>query len=158
MGKPKVYDDLYLMAIEQLCCRTGRELARTGQIGKRLGISDAVVSTKLKQLYHDGLIVYHSHAGAKLTEQGRDRLERALRRLQLIEMWLSTSLNLERVTLAEDALRLEWAVSEKLINAIDSALGHPPFDSLQTESDRQQSMPLASGQPSAEDSPVSHSG
>lgn len=133
MSKPKVYDDLYLMAIEQLCSRSGIELARTGHIGKRLGISDAVVSTKLKQLCHDGLIVHHSHEGAKLTEQGRDRLGRVLRRIQLIEMWLSTSLNLERVTLAEDALRLEWAVSEKLINAIDSALEHPPFDSLLTD-------------------------
>ncbi len=123
MGVQKVRGDVYLMAIDQLCERSGSEPARTGQIAERLGVAAGIASTMLKQLAKDSLIVHQPYEGAKLTELGRNRLSRVLRRLRLIEMWLSTSLNLEREYLTEEALRLESAASERLIEALAAALG-----------------------------------
>lgn len=47
---------------------------------------------------------------------------------RLIEMWLSTSLNLVKEFLTEDAMRIEPAASARLMEAIDAALGHPELD------------------------------
>ena len=128
MGAQKVRGDDYLIAIDQLGDQSGTELARTGRIAKRLGIADGIVSTTLKQLAKDGLIILQPYEGAKLTESGRNRLSKVLWRLRLIEMWLSTSLNLEKEFLAEEAMRIEPAASARLMEAIDAALGHPEFD------------------------------
>lgn len=128
MGAQKVRGDDYLIAIDQLGDQSGTELARTGRIAKRLGIADGIVSTTLKQLAKDGLIILQPYEGAKLTESGRNRLSKVLWRLRLIEMWLSTSLNLVKEFLTEDAMCIEPAASARLMEAIDAALGHPEFD------------------------------
>lgn len=128
MGAQKVRGDDYLIAIDQLGDQSGTELARTGRIAKRLGIADGIVSTTLKQLAKDGLIILQPYEGAKLTESGRNRLSKVLWRLRLIEMWLSTSLNLEKEFLTEEAIHIEAAASARLMEAIDAALGHPEFD------------------------------
>lgn len=128
MGVQKIRGDLYLIAIDQLLRGSGSEPARTGRIAKKLGIADGIASTKLKQLAKDGLIVYQPYEGATLTESGCNRLSEVLRRVRLIEIWLSTSLNLEREVLSEDALRMEAVASDRLVTAIESAVGCFEFD------------------------------
>lgn len=128
MGVQKIRGDLFLIAIDQLRGGSGSEPARTGRIAKRLGIADGIASTKLKQLAKDGLIVYQPYVGTTLTESGCNRLSEVLRRLRLIEIWLSTSLNLEREFLSEDALRMEAVASDRLVKAIESAVGCFAFD------------------------------
>lgn len=128
MGVQKVRRDVYLIAIDQLCNQSGAELASTGQIAKGLGIAAGIVSTTLKQLVKDSLIILQPYEGAKLTEAGRNRLRKVHWRLRLIEMWLSTSLNLEKDFLTEEAMRIESVASARLMEALDSALGHPEFD------------------------------
>lgn len=122
-AKGRVED--YLIAIDRLCEQTGCELARSGQIAKVLGVTHGMVSTKLVRLADGGLIIYQPYEGAKLTELGRTRSRRVIRRLRIIELFLVTFAGWERESVVDEGRRLETVISDKVVDALNSFLGFP---------------------------------
>lgn len=126
-GMRKVRDEDYLIAIEQLCAEAASERARSGQIAKALGIANGTASSMLLHLAAQGLIDHQPYEGAKLTDLGRSRSQKVIRRQQIIEMLLSKLLHWDRAASVDEVRQLEPVVSDKLIDAVDSFLGFPAY-------------------------------
>ena len=156
MRKVRVED--YLNAIDQLCAATGAELAKSGQIAMALGIPIGYVSKTLSHLAADRLIIHQLHAGVKLTELGRIRSRRFVRRLQLTELLLETLLKSDQESIAAEAHQLEPAISDKLIETFDSYLGFPQIDRHGRPIPRPDGRlpPSDSKSPEDDSSPTSH--
>ncbi|MFG0332968.1 MAG: metal-dependent transcriptional regulator [Maioricimonas sp. JB049] len=124
----------YLAAIDRICKDQDRgiadtgAIASTGAIAMAVGVSKGTVSAVLKELAEAGLVEHVRYRGAKLTETGRQKTRRTLRRCRLIELFLSQTLNVAPEVVADDARQLEPAISERLIEQIDRVLGHPATD------------------------------
>ena len=67
-------------------------------------------------------------AGITLTAAGRVSALAVVRRHRLLEMFLVTELDLAWDEVHEEAEALEHAVSDRLLDRIDTRLGHPRFD------------------------------
>ena len=91
----------------------GVELARSGQIAKAFGISTGYVSITLLWLAENGLIIHQPHAGVKLTELGRTRSRRFVRRFRITELSLETLLNWNQESVAAKTHQLEPAISDR---------------------------------------------
>ena len=118
----------YLAAIDQVCEDGNLDRARTGVVAKTIGVSKGTVSSVLKELADAGFIDLAPYEGAKLTEQGRQRARRVLRRYRLMELFLSRTLGVAWEAVAEEAWSLEPAASDRLMELIDSLLARPEFD------------------------------
>lgn len=118
----------YVKAIYQTCARQGNEPAATGQLASVLGISPGSVTSMLKTLGESGLAEYTPYEGVRLTSSGRKLALRVLRRHRLIELFLAQTLDLPWDEVHEEAEHMEHAVSDRLIDRIDSFLGHPTTD------------------------------
>ncbi len=95
------------------------------RLAERLDVSAPTVSATIKRMVRDGWIAVSSNNLIELTEPGRTRSERIVRRHRLIERWLQDQLGLEWSALHEEADRLEHAISGRLEERISAALGHP---------------------------------
>src|SRR5690349_6987149 len=82
----------------------------------------------LKTLSESNLAEYTPHRGAKLTPSGKALALRVLRRHRLIELFLSRTLDLTWDEVHEEAEHMEHAVSDLLVDRIDSYLGYPSAD------------------------------
>lgn len=95
------------------------------RLAERLGVSAPTVSATVKRMVRDGWIQVQSGNLIELTDSGRTRADRIVRRHRLIERWLQDQLGLEWSALHEEADRLEHAISQRLEERISAALGHP---------------------------------
>lgn len=117
----------YVKAIYQI---SGQEsqAAATGKLAEALGVSPGTVTSMLKTLSESGLAQYIPYEGARLTDAGRTLALRVLRRHRLIELFLARTLNLTWDEVHAEAENMEHAVSDLLIDRIDSFLGFPATD------------------------------
>ncbi|NOY42906.1 MAG: metal-dependent transcriptional regulator [Planctomycetes bacterium] len=120
----------YLIAVEQICVEGDSERATTGPIARLLGISNGTASSMLKQLAENSLLDHLPYEGVRLTNAGKQRARRVLRRQRLIELFLVRTLSIAWKSLADEAWELEPATSEQLIKMIDAFLDYPEFDPL----------------------------
>lgn len=118
----------YLKTIVKALAEPGRERIGTGELARLLGVTSGTVTVMLKKLEGEGYLEYESHQGCSLTEKGRMYGLRVLRRHRLLETFLVGILDLDWSDVHEEAENLEHAASERLIDAIDAYLGHPPRD------------------------------
>ena len=118
----------YVKAVYQLAEETGRPVATTGELARRLGVSPSTVSSMLRTLSESGLADYQAYEGARLTPAGQRLALRILRRHRLIELFLVRTVGLTWDEVHEEAEHLEHAVSDRLIDRIDAYLGHPASD------------------------------
>ena len=118
----------YVKAIYQLSAEGGGEIAATGKLAETLAVSPSTVTSMLKTLGESGLAQYTPYEGARLTEAGRSLALRVLRRHRLIELFLAQTLKLTWDEVHAEAENMEHAVSDLLIDRIDSFLGHPESD------------------------------
>ena len=118
----------YVKAIYQLSAEGGGEIAATGKLAETLGVSPGTVTSMLKTLGESGLAQYTPYEGARLTDSGRSLALRVLRRHRLIELFLVQTLQLTWDEVHAEAENMEHAVSDLLIDKIDSFLGHPESD------------------------------
>ena len=95
------------------------------RLAERLQVSAPTVSATIKRMVRDGWIEVTGSNLIELTEPGRTRSERIVRRHRLIERWLQDQLGLEWSALHEEADRLEHAISQRLEERISASLGHP---------------------------------
>ena len=125
---PSLTVENYAKAIYQLAHASEDGAVATGQIATALGVLPGTVTSMLKTLDESNLATYTPYEGVRLTLSGRALALRVLRRHRLIEQFLSETLNLTWDEVHEEAENMEHAVSDLLIDRIDSFLGNPTTD------------------------------
>jgi DtxR family transcriptional regulator, Mn-dependent transcriptional regulator len=100
----------------------------TTEMAASLGVTPSTVSANLKKLARDGLIEYEPYGRIALTEAGRTIAVVVVRRHRLIETYLVRRLGLSWDQVHDEADRLEHAVSDLVLAAMDEALGFPLAD------------------------------
>jgi DtxR family Mn-dependent transcriptional regulator len=118
----------YVKAIYLLAKEGEAEAVATGQIAAALGVLPGTVTSMLKTLDDSNLATYTPYEGVRLTAAGRGLALRVLRRHRLIELFLTRTLNMSWDEVHEEAEHMEHAVSDWLIDRIDTYLGYPSAD------------------------------
>ncbi|MCH2203400.1 MAG: metal-dependent transcriptional regulator [Fuerstiella sp.] len=139
----------YLKAILQIQLKQDSERVSPGSLATRTGVSPGSVTSMLKTLSDSGLADYVPYEGVALTDTGRRLAMRILRRHRLIELFLIDTLKMTWDQVHDEAEKLEHAVSDMLIDRIDSYLGHPTTDPHGAP------IPAADGELRGTSSPVS---
>ncbi len=116
----------YLKAIYHL--GTHGDPVTTGLLANELGVSSPSVSAMVKRL-QDGELIDRSDARTiHLTADGEREALRVIRRHRLLETYLARALGVPWDEVHAEAELLEHALSERLEERIDAALGHPTHD------------------------------
>ncbi len=118
----------YVKAILQICVSQNDRPAATGQVAASLGVSPGTVTSMLKTLSESGLAKYTPYEGVRLTTAGSALALRVLRRHRLIELFLAKTLEMSWDEVHEEAENMEHAVSDRLIDRIDTFLEFPTTD------------------------------
>ncbi len=100
----------------------------TGEIAQALSVSPGTVTGMLKTLSEANLATYMPYEGARLTEAGRRLALKVIRRHRLLELFLARTLEMSWDEVHEEAEHMEHAASERLVDRIDTFLGHPAVD------------------------------
>lgn len=116
----------YLKNIYKLQESTGK--VSTTLLSEKLRISAASVTEMVKKLADAGYLKHTPYRGAELTEQGRKKALRIIRRHRLWELFLVEVLKYGWDEIDEEAERLEHIASEKLEKRLDAILGYPTKD------------------------------
>lgn len=125
MGATRAGED-YLKAVYGLL--SCGEQATTGAVARRLGVSSPSVSAMVKRLEAEQLVERPPGGGLRLTAQGERAALRVVRRHRLLETFLARTLDMSWDEVHAEAELLEHAVSDRLEERIDQALGHPARD------------------------------
>ena len=104
------------------------QTASTSQIADRLGLTAGSVSTMVKRMDASGLAEHVPYRGVRLTPAGRQLALRVIRRHRLLELFLSTSLDIPWEDVHRFADALEHAASDELIELMAAKLGDPVAD------------------------------
>jgi DtxR family Mn-dependent transcriptional regulator len=105
----------------------GREVT-TSRIAARLGVAAPSVSAMVKKLVAEGLARHTPYREVRLTERGEVAALAVVRRHRLVETYLHQALGLSWDEVHDEAEVLEHSVSERVVDAMDRALGHPTRD------------------------------
>ncbi|MHA6784536.1 metal-dependent transcriptional regulator [Pseudonocardia saturnea] len=116
----------YLKAIYNLA-HLG-EPVTTSAVAHELGVSSPSVSAMLKRLEDGELLARPDHRTVTLTDSGERAALRVVRRHRLLETFLARVLDVPWDEVHAEAELLEHALSERLEERIDTALGHPTHD------------------------------
>lgn len=116
----------YLKTIYHLSERG--EVASTSSIADLLAVQPASVSGMIKKLAESGLAEHVPYRGVRLTDAGKREALRVLRRHRVLESYLKARLGYTWDDVHREAERLEHAVSDDLIDRMESALEHPQHD------------------------------
>jgi len=116
----------YLKTIYQLATRG--EPVTTGVLAAELGVSSPSVSAMVKRLEDGELVARPDNRTLRLTESGEQAALRVVRRHRLLETFLAHVLDVPWDEVHAEAELLEHALSDRLEERIDTALGHPTHD------------------------------
>ncbi len=116
----------FLKAIYALT--TTGEPVTTGGLAHRLGVSSPSVSAMIRRLEGELLVERPRGAELRLTEPGERAALRVVRRHRLLETFLAHALDLSWDEVHAEAELLEHALSDRLEECIDVALGRPTHD------------------------------
>ena len=126
MAKISASQEDYIKLIWHLAQKERKATVQT--IATMYGVSAPTVSVMLRQLARMDIVEYDKRSGARLTQKG-DRLARKLiRKHRLVESFLQQVLQLDDLTVHEEAEKLEHAVSDRLMHNIADFLGYPTTD------------------------------
>ena len=125
---PSLTIENYVKTIYDICLRQNGKPAATGQLAQALGVLPGTVTSMMKTLSDSELASYQPYEGVLLTTSGNALALRVLRRHRLIELFLVKTLNLSWDQVHEEAENMEHAVSDLLVDRIDSYLGFPAVD------------------------------
>jgi DtxR family Mn-dependent transcriptional regulator len=95
------------------------------RVAEMLGISRASAGEMLKRLEAEGLVERGRRKEALLTEKGRERAERVVRKHRLIERLLTDFMGYTGAEAHERADELGDTFTDEMIERIDERLGHP---------------------------------
>lgn len=118
----------YLKRIYQAQLATPGSLVPTGQIASALEVAPGTATAMVKTLAESGLVEYEPYSGVRLTPAGEKLATHVLRRHRLVELFLVEVMGMDWSEVHGEAELLEHAVSERLMERIDTMLGHPEVD------------------------------
>jgi DtxR family transcriptional regulator, Mn-dependent transcriptional regulator len=95
------------------------------RVAEMLGVSRASAGEMLKRLEADGLIERGEHKEALLTESGRVRAQRVVRKHRIIERLLTDFMGYTAAEAHVHADELGDTFSEEMVERIDERLGNP---------------------------------
>jgi DtxR family Mn-dependent transcriptional regulator len=120
------------------------------RVAEMLGVSRASAGEMLKRLEREGLIERGEHKEALLTEAGRARAERVVRKHRIIERLLTDFMGYTAAEAHVHADELGDTFSDDMVERIDERLGHPercphgwPVDPDVEQDENQYLAPLA---------------
>lgn len=100
----------------------------TKMLAERLGVGASTVSETVRRLADQGLVEHAPYAAITLTEAGVRHAVQVVRRHRLIETFLVSELGYAWDEVHDEAEVLEHAVSDLMVERIDTRLGHPTRD------------------------------
>jgi DtxR family Mn-dependent transcriptional regulator len=115
----------YLKALLQI---GAGEAVPVSALARRLGVSAPSVTNMLARLAEERLVDLGPRGAARLTAAGERAASLVLRRHRLLETFLARVLELDWSEVHEEAEELEHHVSDRVMDAIERALGHPTED------------------------------
>ena len=126
--KPRVTGsvDRYLHAILLLADRG--QPVDTGDLARKVGVSDAAASRMLRTLAGKGLVRVEPYQGAELTTEGLHRALRVVRRHRLLESYLHEVMGFDLREAHERATLMQPTIDEVFEDKLDAMLGRPRFD------------------------------
>jgi DtxR family transcriptional regulator, Mn-dependent transcriptional regulator len=95
------------------------------RVAEMLGVSRASAGEMLKRLEADGLIERGEHKEALLTESGRERAERVVRKHRIIERMLTDFMGYTAAEAHVHADELGDTFSDDMVERVAERLGHP---------------------------------
>ncbi|HZD88356.1 MAG TPA: metal-dependent transcriptional regulator [Gaiellaceae bacterium] len=120
------------------------------RVAEMLHVSRASAGEMLKRLEGEGLIERGERKEALLTESGRERAERVVRKHRIIERLLTDFMGYTGAEAHERADELGDTFDEEMIERIDERLGHPdrcphgwPVDPAAEQAENAELAPLA---------------
>ena len=127
MPSSTVEDYVKQIYLEQLEA-PGQALVSMGKLAAAMGVVPGTATSMIKALADAGLVEYEPRGGARLTRGGEKLALHVLRRHRLVELFLVKVLGLDWSEVHEEAEELEHAISDKVLEKIDAALGRPSVD------------------------------
>ena len=122
----------------------------SARIAAMLGVSRASAGEMLKRLEAEGLIERGARKEALLTDSGRGRAERVVRKHRLIERLLTDFMGYTGAEAHERADELGDTFTDEMVDRIDERLGHPdrcphgwPVDTDLEQAENAELAPLA---------------
>lgn len=106
----------------------GDELVSMGALAEALAVVPGTVTTMVKALADEGLVVHQPRYGVRLTDEGRSVALNVLRKHRLVETFLVNVLKMDWAKVHQEAERLEHAISDEVLDRLDALLGHPGAD------------------------------
>lgn len=116
----------YIKAVFELGSDTAP--VQTSALAERLEVRPASVSNMMRRLAQLGLVEHEPYRGVVLTADGERLARRMIRRHRLIERFLSEYLEYPWDEVHAEAERLEHAVSQRFVTALDRLLQNPGTD------------------------------
>ncbi len=124
------------------------------RVAEMLGVSRASAGEMLKRLEHEGLIERGARKEALLTDAGRERAEKVVRKHRLIERLLTDFMGYTGAEAHVQADLLGDTFTDEMIDRIDERLGHPqrcphgwPVDPAVEQTENASLAPLAALEP-----------
>jgi DtxR family Mn-dependent transcriptional regulator len=99
-----------------------------GALSAALQVVPGTVTTMVKALAEDGLVVHRPRQGVRLTAAGRTVALGMLRRHRLVETFLVQVLKMDWAEVNAEAEQLEHAISDEVLDRLDALLGQPAAD------------------------------
>lgn len=103
-------------------------LVSMGKLARTAQVTPGTATSMVKALSKAGLVTYAPRGGANLTDAGRSLALIVLRRHRLVELLLVKMLGLDWSEVHDEAEQLEHAISDRVLERIDTLLGHPTVD------------------------------
>src|SRR6059036_4190607 len=120
-------ETIYFLAfpIGEYTPKAGGALPLASRVAEMLGVSRASAGEMLKRLEAEGLIERGARKEALLTESGRERAERVVRKHRIIERLLTDFMGYTGYEAHERADEMGDTFDDEMIERIDAKLGHP---------------------------------
>jgi DtxR family Mn-dependent transcriptional regulator len=103
-------------------------LVSMGQLASAMGVVPGTATSMIKTLADSGLVEYAPRGGVRLSKGGEKLALHVLRRHRLVELFLVKVLGLDWSEVHDEAEELEHSISDKVLERIDTFLGHPSVD------------------------------
>lgn len=106
----------------------GRDGVKPKDIAEHMGVVPSTATENIQRLVRQGLVTHERYGRVRLTARGRRVAVGMVRRHRLLETYLHEALGFSWDEVHEEAEILEHAVSQRLLDRLDRALGHPSRD------------------------------
>jgi len=104
------------------------EKVSTKMLAERIGVSASTASESIRKLADQGLVDHEKYGAVTLTERGRRAALAVVRRHRLLETFLMQELGYSWDEVHDEAEILEHAISDMMLDRIDTKLGRPTRD------------------------------